>query len=292
MPLANPTIMAVHRLAIPANTLPRLIDVSSRRRPADESKRLGTAIAGNSHKTTSGHLAPASEILAVGRVTHARSQLTPPMSPRTSLAVTWTPPTWMRGVIMAAGSAIRSSQRPEFFRSAGIGVSSQVVRHAARSAIIEGPVVATDSYGVLLYPPTSIVGAANLIRAPAEGHGVEISVTTTLERLVRRTAVWQALRDVRRRYEVWRWKQGGRPNPPPPLIKQAIVQAYARQFALDTLIETGTYRGDMVNACLGTFARIVSIELDRVLFQEARRRFAAYPHVSILCGDSGQVLKE
>lgn len=75
-------------------------------------------------------------------------------------------------------------------------------------------------------------------------------------------------------------------------MKQEIVREYGRRFALDTLIETGTYRGDMINACRGTFNRIVSIELDDVLFEEAHRRFGASSQVSVLHGDSGQLLTD
>ena len=120
----------------------------------------------------------------------------------------------------------------------------------------------------------------------------DVTARSALDRLIRRTAAWQTLRDLRRHYEVWRWYRAGRPSPPPPLVKQAIVKDYARRFALRTLIETGTYRGDMVNACRETFETIVSIELDEVLFEEARRRFAKYPHVAILHGDSGPVLMQ
>src|ERR1051325_2291173 len=105
----------------------------------------------------------------------------------------------------------------------------------------------------------------------------DVTARSALDRLIRRTAAWQTLRDLRRHYEVWRWYRAGRPSPPPPLVKQAIVKDYARRFALRTLIETGTYRGDMVNACRETFETIVSIELDDVLFEEARRRFPKYP---------------
>jgi len=56
------------------------------------------------------------------------------------------------------------------------------------------------------------------------------------------------------------------------------------------LIETGTYRGDMINACRDAFDQIYSIELDDDLFAEAARRFARYPHISIRHGVSGSVL--
>jgi hypothetical protein len=56
------------------------------------------------------------------------------------------------------------------------------------------------------------------------------------------------------------------------------------------LVETGTYRGTTVRAMRRHFARIYSIELDDVLYERARRRFAADRHVEILHGDSGDVL--
>ena len=55
-------------------------------------------------------------------------------------------------------------------------------------------------------------------------------------------------------------------------------------------METGTYLGDMVAAQLRAFSRIYSIELDPGLAEAARVRFAPWPHVSILQGDSATVL--
>lgn len=59
---------------------------------------------------------------------------------------------------------------------------------------------------------------------------------------------------------------------------------------LNTLIETGTYLGSMVNAMKGEFDEIVSIELDEQLSEMARRRFARYGHISIIQGDSAKIL--
>jgi hypothetical protein len=56
------------------------------------------------------------------------------------------------------------------------------------------------------------------------------------------------------------------------------------------LLETGTYKGDMVFAQLGNFRRIYSIELSLALHKDACIRFKDHPHVVLLLGDSGSVL--
>jgi hypothetical protein len=60
---------------------------------------------------------------------------------------------------------------------------------------------------------------------------------------------------------------------------------------LPVFVETGTYRGDMVAAVRGDFERIYSIELGRELHALAERRFAGDPRITILQGDSGDVLR-
>ncbi|MBL8760545.1 MAG: hypothetical protein JNL50_04515 [Phycisphaerae bacterium] len=99
-----------------------------------------------------------------------------------------------------------------------------------------------------------------------------------------------------RAYRDWRarraWERGGRPTPPPPAVKRAVVGEYARRFPRSTLIETGTFHGDMVRAMKGRFGRVISIELDERLFERAVARFAGDRNVTILRGDSGVVLGE
>ena len=82
----------------------------------------------------------------------------------------------------------------------------------------------------------------------------------------------------------------GRPAPPPPLVKQRIVADHARRFGTALLVETGTYRGDMVAAQRRQFRRIWSIELQEQLAERARARFARDPHITILSGDSAVLL--
>ena len=110
-----------------------------------------------------------------------------------------------------------------------------------------------------------------------------------LKSFFKRAPVYPFFRDAR---ILLRWIIAGRPVPPPHLVKQRIIREYGRKFHLPVLIETGTYRGDMIEAVKGDFERIYSIELGLELFQQARIRFAADKRVTILQGDSGEVLRE
>lgn len=86
------------------------------------------------------------------------------------------------------------------------------------------------------------------------------------------------------------WEQQGSPVPPPHAYKQRVVRQYARKHSLQVLIETGTYLGDMVEATRTEFRQIHSIELDQELHRRAAQRFAAQANVTIMQGDSGEVL--
>ena len=89
-----------------------------------------------------------------------------------------------------------------------------------------------------------------------------------------------------------KWRLAGRPVPPPPLVKQALVKEYRRRFGLRVFVETGTFTGDMINAVVGRFDRIFSIELDDQWYAKAVARFAARRTVTLLQGDSGTRLCE
>jgi len=90
------------------------------------------------------------------------------------------------------------------------------------------------------------------------------------------------------RYALWR--MGGRAGLVPHVHKQAIIRDYARRHRLSVLVETGTYRGDMVAAMRNTFREIHSIELDPDLHRSAADRFAGSPHVFVYQGDSATVM--
>jgi hypothetical protein len=99
-----------------------------------------------------------------------------------------------------------------------------------------------------------------------------------------------------RPFSEWRigvqWRLAGRPVPPPPLVKQAIVKEYQRRFGPRVFVETGTFAGEMIHAMLGRFDRIFSIELDDAWHGRAVTRFGWRPDVTLLHGDSGSRLPD
>lgn len=88
------------------------------------------------------------------------------------------------------------------------------------------------------------------------------------------------------------WQQSGKTGAPPHSVKQKLISAYAKKYGTEILIETGTYLGDMVEAQRKNFSRIYSVELSHELWKKAVIRFSSFPHISILQGDSGKVLKD
>ena len=86
------------------------------------------------------------------------------------------------------------------------------------------------------------------------------------------------------------WERQGRPVPPPHVAKQRVLRGYAERYHLKIFVETGTYRGDMVEALKPLFHKIYSIELGGDLFEKARRRFKRDAHVELIHGDSGKEL--
>jgi hypothetical protein len=90
--------------------------------------------------------------------------------------------------------------------------------------------------------------------------------------------------------ELLRWKARGKPIPPPYSVKRQIIKEYAKRFSCQTFIESGTYFGETVYAVRCNFKEIFSIELDTNLYEKAKNRFARFPHIKILHGDSRIIL--
>lgn len=92
--------------------------------------------------------------------------------------------------------------------------------------------------------------------------------------------------------DYWYWILRGRPVRSPHLLKQKVVRAYGEKFALNTLVEAGTYYGEMLAAAKDSFDRIYSIEYVPALAERASRKFARHPNIRIFCGDSRVVMPE
>jgi hypothetical protein len=108
--------------------------------------------------------------------------------------------------------------------------------------------------------------------------------------LWRRLSMHPWLRPSTERRVIRRWQRAGRPVPPPPPVKHAIVREYQSRFGARVFIETGTFAGGMIDAVRSHFDRIISIELDPGWHARAVARFRGDPRVTLLCGDSGQLL--
>jgi hypothetical protein len=88
------------------------------------------------------------------------------------------------------------------------------------------------------------------------------------------------------------WESQGKPVPPPHIVKQKVINFYKEKFAVEWLVETGTFMGEMVEAQKNRFSRIISIELQGRLYEEAVKKFKSDKHVKLYQGDSGEVLEK
>lgn len=87
-----------------------------------------------------------------------------------------------------------------------------------------------------------------------------------------------------------KWLAAGSPIPPPHIVKQKAIQYYGKQFNCAYMVETGTYRGAMVEAQKNNFKKVYSIELSEALHAKAKQRFKTDKQVVLVQGDSGKML--
>jgi len=113
-----------------------------------------------------------------------------------------------------------------------------------------------------------------------------------IKRIIKSSFIFDRYNPTRQYIELLKWELDGKPIPVPHLVKQKTVKAYAKQYSLRTLIETGTYLGTMIEATKNNFDRIFSIELAPALYERAQRRFAHLPHIALFQGDSSDVLPQ
>jgi hypothetical protein len=110
--------------------------------------------------------------------------------------------------------------------------------------------------------------------------------------LLKRTPFYGAYKALGHYPDYWYWLLRGRPERSPHLLKQNVVRDYGAAFGLRTLVETGTYYGEMVAAIKRNFDSIYSIEFVPELAARAQRLFAREPHIKIFCGDSRAVMPQ
>jgi hypothetical protein len=113
---------------------------------------------------------------------------------------------------------------------------------------------------------------------------------TTRTPLLKRLPFYPLLKQAGHYPDYWWWKLRGEPRRIPHLVKQRTVLEYAQRFGFRTLVETGTYYGEMIAAVGSRFQRIYSIELDPTLAAQAKARFRKSPNVRIVEGDSQTIV--
>lgn len=104
------------------------------------------------------------------------------------------------------------------------------------------------------------------------------------------TPLYEIILPYAQKKELSDWYKKGKTPPSPQLIKQQVIKEYALKYSAQIFVETGTYLGSTIDAVKGTFDRIFTIELDKLLFQRAQKKFKKYQHITVLQGDSAKVL--
>jgi len=114
---------------------------------------------------------------------------------------------------------------------------------------------------------------------------------TFVRQFIKSTSAWNNfLRPLRSAQEIRRWQQADRPVPPPHAIKVRNILCLADLFGIDVLVETGTFRGDMIAATKERFKQITSFEIFEPLAEKAKLRFRNDPNVEIIVGNSADKL--
>lgn len=115
-------------------------------------------------------------------------------------------------------------------------------------------------------------------------------MSLSLRDTVKRSPAWPMVMAVRRARAVAQWQCTGKPVPPPHAVKVRNVIQLASRYGASTLVETGTYLGEMIEATKSRFDRIVSVEIHPTLASRAVERFKRDRHVTILVGDSAVLM--
>ncbi|MDP3704622.1 MAG: hypothetical protein Q8R24_01775 [Legionellaceae bacterium] len=74
-------------------------------------------------------------------------------------------------------------------------------------------------------------------------------------------------------------------------IDPRLIAALNNHLAFDVFVETGTFRGETIDIIMSHFNRIYSVELSPHYYENAVRKFADDPNITIVNADSATALK-
>lgn len=74
--------------------------------------------------------------------------------------------------------------------------------------------------------------------------------------------------------------------------KWDIIDSVRKNHRVSILVESGTFLGDTVEHFKDKFEQVYSIELQPDLHSAAQQRFSADKNITLICGDSGQMMKD
>jgi hypothetical protein len=106
----------------------------------------------------------------------------------------------------------------------------------------------------------------------------------------RRSAFKRFVRPIINQDGLLQWWKRSRPTPPPHQAKINAILYWADFIGATVLVETGTFRGDMVRAVCDRFSKVISVELMPHLALRVSAEFKSHPGDNILVGDSATVL--
>lgn len=92
--------------------------------------------------------------------------------------------------------------------------------------------------------------------------------------------------------EVLLWKTNKQSASMPHQEKMKVLLKYINKSRLKIFVETGTYLGQTVDDLENKFDKVYSIELDNILYQNAKKMFSNNKNVNIFRGDSAEILNK
>lgn len=110
--------------------------------------------------------------------------------------------------------------------------------------------------------------------------------------LLKKVPLYRCYKQIKANSLIREWESSGKQPPPPHIIKQRFLSAMIDKYKVETVIETGTFNGDMIEALKGKVKHFYSIELSEYYYQKAIQKFRKDKNVHLINGDSGSELRE